>query len=130
MAKIHGFGGVLKIADTDPVGELQGWNLDPQANTSSAWAMGQEWEDTKATVKKWSGSAEAYFDPSDAGQIQLEPGDRVQLHFYPDGDSAGKHYRSGYAVISGTPISASKDGWVSITFNFVGDGALTSGTAT
>lgn len=128
MAKIHGHGGIIKIADTDSIGHLQGWNLDPQAVTTEGYSMGDTWASNAATVKKWSGSCECYFDPADAGQIQLDPGDRVELHFYPGGDSSGDTFRSGFAVISGTPISATKDGWVSVTFNFVGDGALSSGT--
>lgn len=127
MAKIHGHGGVVK-ADTDTVGQLQSWNIDPQAQITPGYSMGEAWEDNEATVKRWSGSCECYFDPADAGQINLEPGDVVDLDFYPGGEGSGATYRSGSAVVSGTPISASKDGWVSITFNFNGKGALATST--
>jgi hypothetical protein len=130
MAKIHGHGGVIKVADTTAVGHLQSWNLDPQATVTAGYSMGDAWESNQGTVKKWSGSAECYLDPADAGQILLDPGDRVELHFYPGGDVLGGTYRSGFAVITGTPITAAKDGWVSVTINFAGDGALASGTVT
>jgi len=132
MARIHGHGGVIKVGGTsgDPVGDLQSWNLDPQVNVTEGYGMGDAWTHNEATVKKWSGSAEAYFDPDDAGQIALDVGDVVDLVFYPGGDASGQPYRSGQAVITGTPISANKDGWVSITFNFAGKGALTIGTVT
>lgn len=130
MAKTHGFDGILKIADTTAVGELQSWNVDVQAMTTAGYSMGQAWEDNEATVKKWSGSAEAYFDAGDAGQLLLSPGDRVELHFYPGGDQSGDVYRSGFAIVSGAPISGSKDGFVTVTFNFVGDGPLSNGTVT
>lgn len=128
MSKIHGHDGVIRVGGTDTIGHLQSWNLDPQAQMTAGYSMGEEWESNRATVKRWSGSAEAYFDPADAGQISLEPGDVVTLDLYPGGDASGATYRSGTAVVSGTPISANKDGWVSITFNFVGDGALTTNT--
>ena len=66
MAKIHGHGGVLKVGAVD-IGHLQGWNLDVQANVTEGSSMGDQWADNEATVKKWSGSAEVYFDPTDAG---------------------------------------------------------------
>lgn len=127
MAKTHGHDGIIKVADTDAVGNLQSWNLDVKANVTRGYSMGDEWEDAKGTVKSWSGSCEAYFDPADAAQIQLDPGDEVALHFYPGGDASGATLRSGTVVVSGTPISANKDGWVSITFNFDGKGALATG---
>ena len=127
MSKHHGFGGSLKVG-SEAVGELQNWNLDVQATVSSGYAMGEDWESSKSTVKKWSGSAECYFDPADTGQISLGAGDRVELHFYPDGETSGDHYRSGFANVTGTPITASKENYVSITFNFTGDGALSEGT--
>lgn len=130
MAKTHGHGGVIKVggASGQSVGNLQSWNLDEQGAVTEGYSMGESWADNEVTVKKWSGSAEAYFDPADAGQIGLDTGDVVDLHFYPGGDASGSHYRSGQAVVTGTPISANKDGWVAITFNFVGKGALTKGT--
>jgi hypothetical protein len=131
MAKIHGHGGSVKVngASGDAIGNLQSWNVDAQATVTEGYSMGDAWSDNEATIKKWSGSAEAYFDPTDAGQISLEPGDVVPLHFYPGGDDTGQPYRSGTAVVTGTPLTASKDGWVSITFNFAGKGALVTGTA-
>jgi hypothetical protein len=128
MAKTHGFGGVIKVDDTSAVGELQSWNLDQQAVATEGYSMGDAWASNEGSVKKWSGSAEAYFDPADAGQTSLEAGDTVALHFYPGGEASGQPTRSGNVLITGNPISANKDGWVSVTFNFVGDGPLTSGT--
>jgi len=128
MAKVHGKGGIIKVADTDAVGNLQSWNLDVQGDTLEGYSMGDDWKDNEIGAKFWSGSAEAYLDPADAGQISLDVGDVIALHFYPGGDGSGDTYRSGTALINGTPISASKDGWVSITFNFVGKSALVTGT--
>ncbi len=130
MAKIHGKGGVITVGGSDTVGELQSWNLDVQAEVLEGYSMGDTWGDSETGVKKWSGSLEAYFDPDDAGQIALDVGDTVALIFYPGGEESGKPTKSGSATITGTPLSASKDGWVSITFNFMGKGELATGTAT
>ena len=127
MAKIHGHGGVLKVGGVD-VGHLQGWNLDVQANVTEGSSMGDQWADNEATIKKWSGSAEVYFDPADAGQNALDLGDVAALSFYPGGDAIGASYRSGTAVVTGIPLSGSKDGWVAMTVNFAGKGPLTVST--
>lgn len=127
MAKIHGHGGVLKIG-TDDLGHLQGWNLDVQANVTEGYSMGDGWADNEATVKKWSGSAEVYYDPADAAQIAADVGDEVSLAFYPGGDGSGASYRSGQAVVTGVPLSGTKDGWVALTINFAGKGPLTTAT--
>lgn len=130
MAKIHGFGGALRVGGVSGqiVGQLQSWNLDEQAQVTAGYAMGQTWEDNETTVKRWSGSAEVYFDPTDAGQALLDAGASVDLDFYPGGNSTGQPNRSGAAKVTGIPLSANKDGWVSMTINFVGDGPLTKGT--
>ena len=80
-------------------------------------------------VKGWSGSVECYYDPADTVQSGLEVGDVVALNLYPGGDGAGARYFSGNAVVSAVPLSGAKDGWVSVTFNFTGKGALASATA-
>lgn len=130
MAKDHGFDGAVRVAGTDLIGEIQSWNLDTKANVTKGYSMGQAWEDAQSTVKSWSGSVECRFDAADAGQIQLEVGDEVALDFYPGGNTTGKHVKSGSAIITGTPLSVSKDAWVTVTFNFEGNGALSGGTVT
>ncbi|MFT5616297.1 MAG: hypothetical protein ACI8Q6_003594 [Granulosicoccus sp.] len=128
MSRHHGFGGVIKVGDTSPIGELQSWNIDEQVNVTEGYSMGQAWADNQATVKKWSGSATARYDDGDAGQISLSAGDAVDLHFYPGGDASGKPTKSGPVIVTGSPMSANKDGWTEIVFNFVGNGALATGT--
>ncbi len=130
MSKEHGFDGAIRVGGPsgDLIGQLQSWNLDQKAETTKGSAMGQDWKDTKGHVKEWSGSAEAYFDPEDAGQNTLSLGDVVALDLYPGGNASGKRSYSGNAVVTGIPLSGSKDSWVAITFNFEGDGALITGT--
>lgn len=127
MARHHGKNGSV-TADASAVGQVQNWNLDVQAENSEAYAMGETWKDAEAFAKSWSGSIEAYYDPADAGQAALAVGDTVALALYSEGAASGDTYRSGNAIITSAPISTAKDGWVSITFNFMGKGALTTTT--
>lgn len=129
MAKIHGQRGIVKIAGTDNVAEMQSWNIDVQAEVLVGTAMGTVWGDSETGIKTWSGSFEAYFDPTDAAQILLDAGDNVDIMVYPGGETAGEPTKSGTVTITGTPLSASKDGWVSLTVNFTGKGALVTGVA-
>jgi len=123
MAKQHGHGGMIRIGAA-LVGHLQSWNLDEQAQVTEGTSMGEAWADNAATVKRWSGSAEVYFDPADAGQNACQVGNVIQLQLYPGGDAPGAEYAQGQAVITGIPVSGTKDGWVAKTVNFAGKGPL------
>lgn len=129
MAKMHGQHGVVKVG-TDGLAHVQSWNIDLQAAALEGYSMGESWTDAEVGVKKWSGSLECYYDPSDAGQIALDVGSIVTLSLYPGGESSGDPYREGSAIITGNPLSANKDGWVTVTFNFMGKGPLTLATVT
>lgn len=127
MAKIHGQHGVVHGGGV-AVAHVQSYNVDIQAAALEGYSMGEIWADAETGIKKWSGSLECYYDPADAGQINLEAGSEVTVDFYPSGDGSGASYRTGTAIVTGEPWSASKDGWVMTTFNFMGKGALTTTT--
>lgn len=129
MAKIHGQTGSLTFAG-EVVGHLQSWNIDLQAAVLEGYSMGDKWADNETGISRWTGSCEVYFDPADAGQIEAAPGEIVALSLYPGGDEAGRPYYSGNAIITGNPLSGSKDGWVSMTINFAGKGALAQAVVT
>lgn len=124
MAYKTGKGGGVKIGAV-VVAHVQSWSLDVQTETAKGWGMGDGWTKTEATVKSWSGNVECYLDPVDAAQTALALGATVTLELYPHDLTGDPAYYSGSAVIVGRPISASKGDFVSITFNFEGDGALT-----
>lgn len=128
MAIIHGKDGIVKIGVTD-FAHVQSWNLDVTADVTEAYSMGEEWKDAGVGVKGWSGSLECYYDPANATQDDIEVGTVVALNLYPGGDDTGASYYSGSAVVSGIPLSGAKDGWVAITFNFTGKGALAKAVA-
>lgn len=123
MAKIHGQTGAMTFGG-EVVGHLQGWNLDVQAAVLEGYSMGDGWADNETGIKRWTGSCEVYFDPADAGQIEATAGAVVAVQLYPGGDAPGQSYHSGNAIITGVPLSGTKDGWVALTINFAGKGPL------
>lgn len=111
------------------VGHLQGWNLDVQAAVLEGYSMGDGWADNETGIKRWTGSCEVYFDEADAGQIAAEVGEVVAIQLYPGGNTPGQPYFSGNAIITGVPLSGTKDGWVAKTINFGGKGPLAEAPA-
>lgn len=128
MAYHTGKGGAVRIG-TDAIAAVQSWSLDIQTETAKGWGMGDAWTTSETTVQSWSGNVECYFDPADVdGQGALLPGTSVPLAFYPHATATGAAFFSGTGIITGQPISAPKGDFVSITFNFEGQGALVRDT--
>lgn len=130
MAFHTGKNGAVRIG-TGPaaaVAAVQSWSLDEQAETVKGWGMGDAFTTSETLMRSWSGSVECYLDPADATQTALTVGSSVALALYPHSTAEGATYYSGNAVITGRPISASKGDFVSITFNFEGQGAHVTDT--
>ena len=131
MTKYHGKRGAVEVgAGSTAVMELEGWTLDVQTEVAQAYAMGEDWQTSEATVSSWTGSLTTYYDPADAGQLLLVAGAEIALNLYPNANASGQPEFSGTAIISGEPLTGSKDGYLMRTVNFTGDGALTRGTVT
>lgn len=122
-----GKNGAVKIGE-NAVAAVQSWSLDIQTETVKGWGMGEQWTTSETLMQSWSGNVECYLDPEDDGQNSLLPGAIVAIEFYPHSTAEGETYYSGNAIISGRPISSPKGDFVSITFNFEGQGALTTET--
>jgi hypothetical protein len=129
VASYRGKDGVLRIGDPlAPVGNLQNWNLDETTDTVAGWGMGDTYENTFTTVRRWTGSAEVYLDDADpTGDLRV--GDEIALELYPGGVVTGSGYFSGTAMITGLNRSGDKAGIPGLTVNFLGSGALTPATA-
>lgn len=129
MAYHIGKNGAVKVGSPAvAVAAVQSWSLDIQTETVKGWGMGEGWTTSETLMQSWSGNVECYLDPEDAGQDALIPGAIVAIEFYPHGTADGDTYYSGNAIISGRPISSPKGDFVSITFNFEGQGALATET--
>lgn len=124
---LKGKDGVVKFGTPAvAVLKVQSWNLDPQADEVSGWGMGDEWEESFTTIKRWSGSAEVYLNPADAAVPGL--GEAVAAELFPGGETSGSGFFSGNVVVTGAAKSGSKDGIPTLTINFKGTGALTEST--
>ena len=127
MSILHGKDGVIKYGSTPTAlpGKLQSWNIDEQADTASDWGMGDTYETTTTTIKRWSGSFELR---APAAMVPgLVVGTKFPAEFYPGGEVSGTGYYSGDVILTSKASSAAKDGYVTVTCNFMGDGPLTEG---
>jgi hypothetical protein len=128
MSHYRGRDGVVKFGT--PLAALawvQNWNLDETTDTVSGWGMGDVYESTFTTVRRWTGSVEVYLDDADAGQV-VAVGDELELELYPGGEVDGSGYFSGTAFITGLNRSGDKAGIPGLTINLLGNGALTPAT--
>ncbi|MEP1612665.1 MAG: hypothetical protein ABJL72_12185 [Roseobacter sp.] len=91
--------------------------------------MGDEYESTFTTIKRWSGSVEVYLDFADNSD-DVEIGDEIPLELYPGGETTGSGYFSGNVIVTGLSRGASKEGIPNLNINFRNQGALVKGTTT
>ncbi len=110
-------------AERDKMGAVQNWNIDEQADIVSGWGMGDEYESSFTTVKRWTGACEVYLDPSDASHA-ITIGDEIPIELYPGGEASGSGYFSGNVIITGLSRSGSKDGIPTLNINFQNQGGL------
>lgn len=82
-------------------------------------------------IKEWSGSVTCHWDEGDTnGQVALTVGASVDLRLYPEGATTGDIYFSGTATLVERGQTVKMDGeTIRCTFRFMGNGALTRGTA-
>ena len=127
MATFDGNGGSVSFNAT-VIGELTAWTLDAEVDVLDDTVMGDNWETKKGGRGKWSGGATAFLDYDDAQQAAIIADIAVAD---PTGDSVAMIYLvataktfTGNMIVSGFSVSQPKDGVVEVTFNFVGNGAL------
>lgn len=124
MTVTHGLDGVLKVGGTRPA-EIREWEINEEIDTADASAQGDDWEDHTTGIKRWSGSATAWFDLTDTtGQATMRAGAVVALDLYPTGDGAGTKHFTGNATVTTRSVSVPMDNNVEISFDFQGKGEL------
>ncbi|MBO9467061.1 hypothetical protein J7443_17590 [Tropicibacter sp. R15_0] len=110
-------GAVLHGSSRDRAPKVQNWNLDEQVDVVAGWGMGDEAEEAFGTIKRYSGSFEYYLKPGDPAD-DIRAGDVIPVEFYPGGETSGSGYFTGDVLVTGTPMSGSKDGIPTRTVNF------------
>ena len=127
MANHSGSEGLVKIG-ASTVGELRSYSISETAGTIEDTTLTDAAKTYKAGQTTWSGSCDAFWDESDAGQTAITAGASVTLNFYPEGDTTGDTYASGSALVTEISTSSSIDGMVEVSFSFQGSGAITWAT--
>jgi len=124
MTVYHGLDGILKIG-AHSVAEIKEWEFTEEIDTADASSQGKDWEDHTTGIKRWSGSATAWFSPSDTtGQGAMRAGSVVSLDLFPIGSTAGGVHFTGSATVTSRGVSVPMDDNVEVSFDFQGKGAL------
>ncbi|MDX1949895.1 MAG: phage tail tube protein [Rickettsiales bacterium] len=126
MANHLGSEGVVRIA-ANTIAEVKSWNIEETSETVEDTVMGDSWRTYKPTLKSWSGSLTCFWDETDTtGQMALVVGTEVALKVYPEGNQTGDKFFEGQAIVTSISRSANFDGMVEASFNFQGNGQLSS----
>lgn len=129
MAVHHGKNGKVKLS-SNVVGEVTKFSVNETVETADATSMTDTAKTHIAGIPGWTAKVEANFDPADTnGQVAMTIGASVTFNGYTDGDATGKKYLTGTATIVGRDVSADMGDVVKASFDLLGNGALSIGTA-
>lgn len=125
MSTTKGKDGRFKVGSAT-VAEVRSFQFERVAANTDSSTLEDEWDDHDVTTKSWSGSAEVFWDASDAaGQGALEEGMIAHVYLYPAGTSAGKTYWHGDVSVGNVTLKNTRDGLVEASVQFKGKGACT-----
>ena len=123
-----GKNGAVKIG-ANTVAAVQSWSLDIQTETVKGWGMGDAWTTSETLMQSWSGNVECYLDPEDAGQNALAARARSSrsssIRTRPPTATPTTPATRSFPAGRSRPRKAISS---PITFNFEGQGALTTET--
>jgi hypothetical protein len=130
MANHHGSEGLVRVASAT-VAEVTGFSFTASAEYAEDTNLADLDKTYNVTaIKGWSGNVTAFWDETDtSGQIALAPGANVSLVLAPEGVGAGATRYTGSALITEITRNVQRGAITEITFNFVGNGALTVATS-
>ncbi len=128
MTTVHGNEGSVNVG-TNTVAKVTAFDLTIEAPIADATALGEAWETHQGGApKRWSGTITCRRFRDDAGQGALTPGASVTLNLYGDGNSSGEDYYTGTASVTSVGRTQNISDAVEETFEFAGNGALTTST--
>lgn len=130
MANHHGSEGVVRVG-ANTVAEVTGFSFTATAEYAEDTTLADLDKTYNVTaVKSWSGSVTAFWDETDTnGQVALAPGANVALVLAPEGVGSGATRYTGNALITEITRNSQRGAIVEITFNFIGNGALSVATS-
>lgn len=130
MANHHGSEGVVRVG-ANTVAEVTGFSFTATAEYAEDTTL----SDTAKTynviaITSWNGSVTAFWDETDTtGQIALAPGANVSLVLAPEGVTGDDTRYSGNALVTEITRNVQRGAITEVTFNFIGNGALTAATS-
>lgn len=130
MANHHGSEGVVRVG-ANTVAEVTGFSFTATAEYAEDTTLADTAKTYNTTaITAWNGSLTAFWDETDTnGQVALVTGANVSLVLAPEGVDTGDTRYSGNALITEITRNVQRGAVTEITFNFVGNGALTSATS-
>ncbi len=130
MANHHGSEGLVRVG-ANTVAEVTGFSFTATAEYAEDTTLSDLDKTYNVTaIKSWTGSVTAFWDETDtSGQVALAPGANVSLVLAPEGVGAGATRYSGNALITEITRNIQRGAVTEITFNFLGNGALTAATS-
>lgn len=130
MANHHGSEGLVRIS-TNNVAEVTGFSFTETAE----YAEDTNLSDTNKTyntvaIKSWSGTVTCFWDEENTSyQSGFSPGSNVALVLAPEGVDSGDTRWTGNALVTEITRNVQRGAITEVTFNFIGNGALTSATS-
>jgi hypothetical protein len=130
MANHHGSEGLVKIG-ANTVAEVTGFSFTATAEYAEDTTLSDTAKTYNTTaITSWNGSVTAFWDETDTnGQLAFVTGSNITLNLYPEGASTGDAYYYGSALVTEITRNVQRGAVTEITFNFIGNGALSTGTA-
>lgn len=130
MANHHGSEGLVRVS-ASTVAEVTSFSFTQTAEYAEDTTLSDLDKTYNVTaIKSWNGTVTAFWDETDtSGQVALAPGSNVALVLAPEGVGAGATRYSGNALVTEITRNVQRGAITEITFNFIGNGALTAATS-
>lgn len=140
MATYTGQDGSLTLGG-NAIASVTAFSVDSTVNTIETTAMGQAYRSYVGGMAEWSGSADVFYNSSDATNIYNNAlpdnntdigGDGILAFVgYPGGDTdtGNAPKLTGNVIVTGLSISSETEGMVTASISFQGTGPLTLGVA-
>lgn len=130
MANHHGSEGLVRVS-TNTVAEVTSFSFTQTAEYAEDTTLSDTDKTYNVTaIKSWNGTITAFWDETDtSGQVALTPGSNVSVVLAPEGVGAGATRYSGSVLVTEITRNVQRGAITEITFNFIGNGALTAATS-
>ncbi|MEK9751745.1 MAG: hypothetical protein VW338_00840 [Rhodospirillaceae bacterium] len=111
------------------VAEVSEFQVTETAQAVDDSAIGDEWDTALVGSKAWRGSMTCHWDETDTnGQEALSVGAQVTLNLYPEGSAGGDVKLTGAVIVTEVGLASRRNGVISRSISFQGNGALTHTT--